>query len=358
MPVPGTRMPEPAPVDAVSATALPWPSMTEMWVVPRVTTAQEAASRGSVRLLPHHARKRVDCLGGAGLADAELLQQRQSVRDQHTAARRRRVGEELLAAEARPHRAAANDAIFREVALGEAASACAEVLDDRCAELPRVELGGAPVGEQLQRLREVVLDQRVAGDQRGAVLLVHGPRLRRVAQDQVEDAVQVRLPVVELDAIARELDRGLEEVTPRQASERLVRGLEPECGAGNRAGRGADVKALRRAAAEVDVDVFHQGELGVVAEARDRDEEVEDARTAVARTVDEHEAACAGAGERALRHPRHERGRDGGVDRVAASLQRPRARLRGQPMAACDCPSHGQRVNARVRSLKRGLGSS
>src|SRR5439155_13732635 len=182
-------------------------------------------------------------------------------------------------AEARAHGAAANDTIFGQVTLGEAAAARAKMFDDGPGKLACVELGGALVGEQLQRLREVVLDQRVADGQRGAVLLVHGPRLRRVAQDQVEDAVQVRLPVVELDAIARELDRGLEEVTPRQASERLVRGLKPECGAGNRAGRGADVKALRRAAAEVDVDVFHQGELGVVAEARDRDEEVEYART-------------------------------------------------------------------------------
>src|SRR3954462_9852207 len=47
MPVPGTTIPEPAPVDAVSATALPRPSMTEMCVVPRVTTAPPSSSARS-----------------------------------------------------------------------------------------------------------------------------------------------------------------------------------------------------------------------------------------------------------------------------------------------------------------------
>ena len=37
----------------------------------------------------------------------------------------------------------------------------------------------------------------------------------------------------------------------------------------------------------------------------------------------------------------------GGVDRVSPRLENACARLRGLRMAACDCPSHGARVDAR-----------
>ena len=228
------------------------------------------------------------------------------------------------------------------------------MLDDLGSELAVVQLGGATLREQLERPRQLGLDEHVADGKRSAVVLVHIARLRRVAQDQVEDPVQVRLAVVELDAVARELDRRLEEVAPGEASERLVRRLEPECRARNRAGGGADVKALRRAAAEVDVDVIHQRELALVAETGDRDEEVEYARALVARAVHEHEAAGARPGERAFRDPGDERGSDGGVDCVAAGLQDACARLRGLRVAACDCPSHGPRVDVGSEETRAG----
>ena len=112
MPVLGTTTPEPAPVDAVSATAFPLPSTTEMCVVPRETTAarfleraRETADRAGgdarVRLFAHDAREVVDRFGCSGLAGAEVFEDRQAVGDQQSARRRRWVGEELLAAEAR-----------------------------------------------------------------------------------------------------------------------------------------------------------------------------------------------------------------------------------------------------------------
>src|SRR5439155_9996876 len=116
---------------------------------------------------------------------------------------------------------------------------------------------------------------------------------------------------VEHDAVACELDRGLEEVAPRELAEGAVRCLQADRGAWNCTGGGTDVEDLGRAAAEVDVDAVHLDQVArLQAEARNGDEEVEDASRTVARAVHEHEAARAGAGERALRYPADELGAD------------------------------------------------
>src|SRR4051812_48099021 len=101
---------------------------------------QQAAAGRRLQLFAHHARERVDRVCGARLADAELLQQWQPVRDQHAAARGRRVRIELLAAEARSHGSPADDAVLVEIALRKAAAALADVLDHPGAELTRVQL--------------------------------------------------------------------------------------------------------------------------------------------------------------------------------------------------------------------------
>jgi hypothetical protein len=66
----------------------------------------------------------------------------------------------------------------------------------------------------------------------------------------------------------------------------------------------------------------------------------EHARPAVARTVDEHEAAATRARDRTLGHPGGERGRHAGVDGVSARGERPRARLGGQGVACGDRSGH------------------
>jgi hypothetical protein len=68
---------------------------------------------------------------------------------------------------------------------------------------------------------------------------------------------------------------------------------------------------------EGDVERLQLTRLLVGAQARGRDEEVEQHVLAV-RRVDEHEAAGAGPGQRGLAHPRHQHRRDGRVDGVAA----------------------------------------
>src|SRR5437868_7400336 len=60
--------------------------------------------------------------------------------------------------------------------------------------------------------------------------------------------------------------------------------------------------------------------------------------------MDEHEASGAGARQRALRDPRDERGRDRGVDGVAAGAQDLRTRRSRQRVASGDRPSHGRTV--------------
>ena len=124
-----------------------------------------------------------------------------------------------------------------------------------------------------------------------------------------------------------------------------MRRLEAGGRARHRAGRGADPEHLRRLAVEVDVDRLHLGRAAALApEARGRDEEVEQAVAAVAGAVDEHEPAGPRPGQRALGHPRGERGRDARIDGVPALGEDARPGLGGQPDApGCDlAPSHAR----------------
>ena len=153
--------------------------------------------------------------------------------------------------------------------------------------------------------------------------------------------MQVRLALVQLDAVPREVDRRPEEVAPGQQAERAVRFLEPNCYTRDCARGGADVEDLGRAAAEVDVDAVHVHDVPLLeAEPGNRDKEVVDAGRLVAGAVDEHESARAGAGERALGDRGDERRGDRGVHGVSSRGERVGACLRRQRVSGCDCPSH------------------
>src|SRR2546430_1041011 len=82
--------------------------------------------------------------------------------------------------------------------------------------------------------------------------LVDPPALVGVAEDQVEDRVQVGLRARELDPVAGELDRRSDELRPRPRPVRAVRRLEARGSAGDGGRRRADVEDLRRRAVEVD----------------------------------------------------------------------------------------------------------
>ena len=83
---------------------------------------------------------------------------------------------------------------------------------------------------------------------------------------------------------------------------------------------------------------------GRKARSRDGHEEVEQPVGAVTRPVDEHEAASARAGQRALGHPGDERRGDAGVDGVPSLGEDPRARLGCQRVAGGHGALHGGSV--------------
>ncbi len=66
----------------------------------------------------------------------------------------------------------------------------------------------------------------------------------------------------------------------------------------------------------------------------------------VPRPVDEQETAAARAGERALRDPRDEGGRETGVDRIAAVGEDLRSGLRRQRVPGCDRAFHGAAISS------------
>ena len=95
--------------------------------------------------------------------------------------------------------------------------------------------------------------------------------------------------------------------------------------------RRADVEDLC-GVAERDLDRLELARLASGAEARRRDEEVQQ-RLGLARSGHQHVAAGARSGQQWLGDPRHEHGGDRGVDRVATLTQDARAGLRGERMA-------------------------
>ena len=235
------------------------------------------------------------------------------------------------------------------------AAAGADVLGNRARQLAGREVGGAVLGQPLERPREVGHHQHVALDETIALRAVELLALGRVPQDHVEDLVQERLRLVQRDAVAGVLDRGLEQHPPGQAAEAPVRLAEPGRRARDRTRGRADPVELAGLRREVDRHLVHlAGCAARQPEARDGDEVVEQANRAVAGLVDEHEAARAGAGERALGNPGDERRGDAGVDRVPALGQCSGSRLGGERMSCCDGPTHPSRLLREARYPRDG----
>src|SRR5256885_3202516 len=100
-----------------------------------------------------------------------------------------------------------------------------------------------------------------------------------------------------------------------------MRHLEPGDSARHAAGSGAYPKDLRRASVELDLDRIHLANRPIEPVTGDRDEEIVQAHLPRGRGSDKQETTATRTGERALRDPRHERGGDARVDRVAAFAQ-------------------------------------
>ena len=161
-------------------------------------------------------------------------------------------------------------------------------------ELPRhltgVDRGRAVTRDSLERSGELGPGQPIAGLQSKA---------RRRLEHRGEDPVEVRLALRDLEPAVGELDRRLQQLRPGQRAVGAVRGLQSGRRAGNGARLGADAEELRLRALEDHRDRLRLGARA----ARHGHEEVEDARSPVARGVDEHEPAAAGPGQGTLGHP-------------------------------------------------------
>jgi hypothetical protein len=372
MPVPGTITPEPLPVEDDTEAALPSASTAETWVVPpfgacsgapgsvarirdRLLVEQPldqaagvqvldetAASRA--RLLAHRLDQRRHRLGRTRPAPRDVVEQREAVGDQDTARGRWRVRDHIVAEVARLHRLTPEDPVRLEVGGREQPSTGLDRGGNRGRELTAVHRRRSLGGDLFERAAQIGEHQQVSRLQpRAVVAAVQTTTLQGVAEDQVEDGVEVSLWPRQLDARARELDRRLHELRPWQTAVLGVHALETGRGARDSTRRAADPEDLRRLGVAVaDVDRLHLPALGRVAPvSRRRDEEVGEPRRAPVTRPDEREATGTRPGERTLGDPGRKRGGHAGIDRVAALGEDPRASLCGEAVAGCNCALHG-----------------
>jgi hypothetical protein len=158
-----------------------------------------------------------------------------------------------------------------------------------------------------------------------------------VAEQRVEDLVQIRPRLVEDGAVTRQAGRRGEQLRPRQRAPAAMSLPQPEARPRHGDRRRARVEDLLRVA-----EVHH--ELDELVRRfrllRHRDEEVEQVRSGVGRETDEEEASAAEARERALADPGGGSGGDARVHRVAAGAQDVGSRLGGERMTGCQRAPH------------------
>ena len=119
--------------------------------------------------------------------------------------------------------------------------------DDRARHLAAVDRARAVLGEPLQRVREIALDEPLAGDEPPPLRPEDRAALVAVAQDEVDDRVEVRLRRRQLDARSRAGSiAGATQLLPRPRPVDAVRLLEPGGRARDRARGRADAEDLRR----------------------------------------------------------------------------------------------------------------
>src|SRR5262245_29251417 len=111
-------------------------------------------------------------------------------------------------------------------------------------------------GQPLERAREVLHDHTFPLPE-GGLGAVDPPTLGLAAENGVEDLVQERLPGVERHPGPRQLDRGRQELPPREVRVATVREGEPGRHPGHGDRRRADIENLLRALVEDDVDRPH-----------------------------------------------------------------------------------------------------
>jgi hypothetical protein len=364
-PVPGTITPEPQPVEAEREAALPAASTTDgasgtrppggrldgrigKQAVGKTAPIEVALESrpASERRLAHYLCERGHRFDAAGRPGrAETVEDPKRERDEDSARRWRGIGDELERAVGSADRAAPDDAVLGQVLLRKQPAALAHGSTERTGERPPVE-GDRTLGrEQVECVREIRHRQPLAGSKGRAFAIDASPFALR-AKGDVENRMEKCLLRIKVDAVPSHLCGRRNQFRPRDAAVQTMRLAETGHDPRDAARGAADPEELERVLVERDFDLVHCGRLGSGRAAPgNRDEEVEQAIAPIRGPVDEHEPARPRSGQRALRHPGDEPGRDAGVDRVSALLENPRARLRGQRVAGGHCASHAGEIS-------------
>ncbi len=340
MPVPGTTTPEPSPFVHVTAHARPAASTTEMCVVdPMREPSRRGAKPGSPS--PSTNCRRALGLGRLHRADDRRERRRRAApgragaatsAQQDAARRRRRVRQHVAPAVAHVERLARDRLVAAQVRGGEHAAARTDVRGDRVGDVALVERRRALGAEALDRvaqLRAAAHSPSSSSGPRGRT----APRLRRRAQDRLEQAHDLRLLRVERRPARASAAAGAASSASGSEPQRAIAASTPAGLPYVPHDAGADVEDLARVAAKsTSTGTSSARGVAVRAEARRGDEEVQQ-HGLLARAGDEHVAPGSRPAQQRLGDPRHEHRRDRRVDGVAARPQRVDARLRGERVA-------------------------
>jgi hypothetical protein len=189
-----------------------------------------------------------------------------------------------------------------------------------------------PLGaDSFERVRELGHPETLA-DPESPARPVEGISLRRMAQQRIEDLVEIRTRLVEDCTVPGEPSSGREQLRPGHRSPAAVSLPQPEPRPrhGDRCRAGVeDLLGVAEVHDELE-ELVGRGRL-----PRHRHEEVEKVRPGVAGEMDEEEASPAEAGKRALADPGDGRRRDARVDRVATCAENIRSRPGGERMTGC-----------------------
>jgi hypothetical protein len=212
--------------------------------------------------------------------------------------------------------------------------------EHRLGDLALVERPLALAPQDLERVAELGIAERLPLGQRSALGRVEGATLRGRLVDRGEDLDHVGLLGRQRDALARRRRARRHQLGERHGAKAPGRLAQPGWHAeGADRGR-ADVEDLN-GVAEGDADRQQlRAPRSIGAAARRLDEEVEQHRFARAGR-DEHVSAAPQPGQAGLGTERDARRRDRGVDRVAARGENVGSGLSGAGMAGGDDAAHG-----------------
>ena len=241
---------------------------------------------------------------------------------------RRRCRQQDVAAIAAAERRSLGRRVMGEVPGGENAAIRLARLGDRARDRALVEGIGPALGNELERRRELLLDETVARLEGRAVGLEENPARDRVLAEALDLVVQdVGVGAAQDVALARELDGGRHDLGARQPAVLAARALEPHHRA-RHAGReiAVEAQARDRLAGRIEVHRLARGRGSGLAEI--------DEAVAAVREMEDHEAAAADVAAAGIDDRERVADRDRRVDGVAALLEDAHADLGGVVLGA------------------------